>query len=217
MNGKRKILIIGILIAIVAALGSIVFYYWYENTYYVSTEDARVSGDLVSVTPQISGKLLELNVAEGDTVAKNEILARQDMNGFPDTNVEQALMRSPIDGVVVKKQGTIGEFLGAGSSVISLVDPNKFYVTANIEETKLEKIKIGQSVDITIDQYESKKFTGKVKSIGEVANSALSILPSSTSGTFTKVVQRIPIKIEFDDFEGKILPGTNAIVKIHVK
>ncbi|MFT8347496.1 HlyD family secretion protein [Clostridium saccharoperbutylacetonicum] len=217
MKEKRKLLIIGILATIVIALSGIVFYYWYENTYYVSTDDARVSADLVSVTPQITGKLLELNVAEGDAVSKNEILARQDVNGLADTNVEQSLMRSPIDGVVIKKQGTVGELISAGQSVITLIDPSKLYVTADIEETKLGKVKVGQPVEITIDQYDSQKFTGKVKSIGEVANSALSILPSSTSGTFTKVVQRISVKIELDDFNNKILPGTNAVVKIHVK
>lgn len=217
MNEKRKLLIIGILITIVVALGGIAFYYWYENTYYVSTDDARVSADLVSVTPQISGKLLELNVEEGDRVTKNEILGRQDMNGLPDTSVEQALMRSPIDGIVVKKQGTVGELLSAGQSVITLIDPSKLYITADIEETKLGKIKTGQPVEITIDQYDSKKFTGKVKSIGEVANSALSMLQSPTSGTFTKVVQRVGVKIELDGFDSKILPGTNAVVKIHVK
>jgi len=217
MKEKRKIIIIGILITIVVALGGIVFYYWYENAYYVSTEDARVSADIVNATPQISGKLLELNVTEGDTVTKNEILARQDMNGLPDTSVEQALMRSPINGIVVKKQGTVGELLSAGQSVFSLIDPSKLYITSDIEETKIGKIKVGQPVEITIDQYDSKSFTGKVKSVGEVSNSALSILPASTSGTFTKVVQRVAVKIELDDFDSKILPGTNAVVKIHVK
>ena len=56
-----------------------------------------------------------------------------------------------------------------------------------------------------------------MKSIGEVSNSAISLLPSSTSGTFTKVVQRIPIKIQLDSFNEKILPGTNAVIKIHIK
>ncbi|MFW2487300.1 HlyD family secretion protein [Clostridium chromiireducens] len=217
MKEKRKILIIGILVAIVVALSSIAFYYWYENTYYVSTEDAKVNADFVSVTPQISGKLLELNIAEGDKVTKNEILARQEMNNLPDTSVEQSLVRSPIDGIVVKKQGTVGELLSTGQTLITLVDPSKLYISANIEETKLGKVKVGQPVDITIDQYDSEKFSGKVKTIGEVSNSAISLLPSSTSGTFTKVVQRIPIKIELDSFNEKILPGTNAIIKIHIK
>jgi len=216
MNGKRKILIIGILITIIVALGGIASYYWYENTYYVSTEDAKVSADLVSVNPQISGKLLDLNVEEGDVVTKNQILARQEMNDIPDSKIEQSLVRSPIDGIVVKKQGTIGELWTSSQTLVTLIDPNKLYITANIEETKLGKIRVGQTVDITIDQYDSQKFTGKIKSIGEVTNSALSLLPS-TSGTFTKVVQRIPIKIALDEFNNKILPGTNAIIKIHVK
>lgn len=217
MKEKRKTLIIGILMVMLVALGGIVYYYWYQNTNYVSTEDAKVSADFVSVTPQISGKLLELNVDEGDKVTKNEILASQDMNGLPDTSVEQSLVRSPINGVVVKRQGTVGELLSQGQTLITLMDPSKIYIAANIEETKLGKVKVGQPVEITIDQYGSKKFTGKVKSIGEVSNSALSLLSSSTSGTFTKVVQRISIKIELDDFDSKILPGTNAVVKIHVK
>jgi Multidrug resistance efflux pump len=217
MKEKRKVLIIGILIAIVVALCSIVSYYWYENTYYVSTDDARVSADLVSVTPQITGKLLEINVEEGDTVTKNQILARQEMNGLPDTSVDQSLMRSPINGIIVKKQGTIGELWSSGQTLVTLIDPNKLYITADIEETKLGKVRVGQTVDINIDQFNSQKFTGKVRSVGEAANSALSLLPSSTSGTFTKVVQRIPVKIELNKFNNKILPGTNAIVKIHVK
>jgi multidrug resistance efflux pump len=217
MKEKRKVLIIGILVAIVLALGGIVFYYWYENTYYVSTDDARVSADLVSVTPQISGKLLELNIQDGDVVTQNQILARQEMNNLPDSSVDQSLVRAPISGIVIKKQGTIGEVWSPGQTLVTLVDPNKLYIAANIEETKLGKIRVGQSVDITIDQYDSEKFTGKIKSVGEATNSALSLLPTSTSGTFTKVVQRIPIKIELDKFNNKILPGANAVVKVHVK
>lgn len=140
MKGKRKLLIIGILVTIVMALGGILFYYWYENTYFVSTEDARISADFISVTPQISGKLLELNVDEGDTVTKNEILARQEMNNLPDTSVEQSLVRSPIDGIVVKKQGNVGELLSTGQTLITLAEPDKFYISANIEENKIKQI-----------------------------------------------------------------------------
>jgi len=139
------------------------------------------------------------------------------MNNLPDSSIDQSLVRSPINGIVVKKQGTIGELWSTGQTLVTLIDPNKLYITANIEETKLGKIRVGENVDITIDQYDSQKFTGKIKSIGEVSNSAISLLPSSTSGTFTKVVQRIPVKIELDDFDNKILPGTNAVVKIHIK
>ena len=217
MNKKRKILMLIIFAVMIVALSGIGFYYWYNNTYFVSTEDARVTGDLIKVSPQIAGKLLEFNVEEGDSVSQDQILVRQEMTNLPDINVDQSIIRAPISGIVIKKVGNVGEIEAAGQSLAMIVDPQKLYLTANIEETKLGKVKQGQAVDITIDQIEGKTFTGKVKYVGKASNSIFSLLPSSTSGTFTKVVQRVPIKIEFDKVNSELLPGTNAIVKIHVK
>ena len=217
MNEKRKKMMISILIVMIGAIGGIGFYYWYDNNYFVTTEDARVTGDLVKVSPQISGKLLEFNAEEGDSVSQDQILGRQEMTSLPDTNVEQSIIRAPINGIVIKKIATVGEIEAAGQSIAMIVDPQKLYINANIEETKLGKVKQGQNVDITIDQIDGKTFTGKVKYVGKASNSAFSLLPTSTSGTFTKVVQRVPVKIEFDKVNSELLPGTNAIVKIHVK
>ena len=217
MNGKRKKLMIIILIVMIGALGGIGFYYWYDNNYFVSTDDARVTGDFIKVSPQISGKLLEFNLEEGDKVSQDQIMGRQEMTSLPDTNVEQSIIRAPINGIVIKKIGNVGEIEAAGQSLAMIVDPQKLYITANIEETKLGKVKQGQTVDITIDQIEGKTLTGKVKYVGKASNSTFSLLPTSTSGTFTKVVQRVPVKIEFDKVNSELLPGTNAIIKIHVK
>lgn len=216
MDKKRKVLI-AIGIVMLAALSGIVFYYWYNNTYFVTTEDARVTGDLIKISPQINGKLLEFNVEEGDSVSQDQILGRQEMTNIPDINVDQSIIRAPINGIVIKKIGNVGEIEVAGQSIGMIVDPEKLYITANIEETKLEKVKQGQNVDIIIDQIEGKTFTGKVKYVGKASNSTFSLLPTSTSGTFTKVVQRVPVKIELDKANSELLPGTNAIVKIHVK
>ena len=101
--------------------------------------------------------------------------------------------------------------------MVWLVDPNKLYINANIEETKIVHIKKDQLVDISIDQLSGKKFTGKVDSIGQATASTFSLLDTSTSGTFTKVVQRIPVKITIDPTDSKLLPGTNAVIKIHIK
>jgi multidrug resistance efflux pump len=98
-----------------------------------------------------------------------------------------------------------------------MIDPKKLYISANIEETKVGRVQPNQVVDITIDQFKGEKLSGKVKFVGEAANSAFSLLPTSTSGTFTKVVQRVPVKIGFDQHADKFLPGTNAVVKIHIK
>jgi multidrug resistance efflux pump len=195
---------------------AIVGYYWYNSFYYVKTEDAKVAGDIVKVTPQITAKLLELNVDEGEILVKDQIIGRQEMGSLSDSNLEQTIIRSPIDGFVVKKQGSVGELATTGQTLVMMIDPAKLYINANIEETDIAKLKIGQSVDITVDEYAGKKMSGKIESIGKAANSAFSLLPTSTSSTFTKVVQRVPVKISLDQKYDGLLLGTNAVVKIHV-
>jgi len=217
MNEKRKVLLFTILALMVVSLAGIGVYYWYNNRYYVSTEDATVTGDLVKVSPQISGRLLEFNMEEGDTAVKDQIIGRLEVINLSDAGIDQSVIRAPIDGIIIKKQCTVGEIESAGQTLAMMIDPKKLYVQANIEETEFGKVKPGQTVDISIDQFEGEKFTGRVKFVGEAANSTFSLLPTSTSGTFTKVVQRIPVKIEFDHHAEKFLPGTNAVVKIHIK
>ena len=214
---KRKKLIIIILTLMVVAFASIGSYYWYQNANYVSTDDAKVMGDIVSVGPQISGKLLEINIEEGDSVIKDQILGRQGVSNPQETNIDQSVFRAPISGIVIKKQGTVGEVISPGQTIAMIIDPNKLYITANIQETKLGKVKQGQKVDITIDQFANKTFSGTVKYVGQASNFTFSLLPTSTSGTFTKVIQKIPIKIEFDKSDNTLLPGTNAVVNIHIK
>lgn len=217
MNSKKKVLIIALLAVMVLSLGGVGFYYWYENTYYVSTEDAKVTGDLVRVSPQVSAKLVDFSVEEGQLLQKGQILGRQEMLNLPDSNLEMTILRAPISGIVLKKQGTIGEVASPGQALAIMVDPDKLYVNANIEETKLEKLKTGEPVEITIDQYPDKKFKGTIETVGQATAATFSLLPASSGGNFTKVVQKVPVKIQLEKSDVKLLPGTNAVVKIHVK
>jgi multidrug resistance efflux pump len=217
MESNKKTLIIPVFLLMVLAVGGIIAYYWYNSTYFVSTDDSTIQGDLIKATPQIAGKLLEINISDGQYVEKGQIIARQDMGTLPDTSMDSSIVRAPISGIVLKKQGAVGEIVTIGQPLATMVDTSALYVNANIDETKLKKIKLGQSVDITVDEYDGLKFTGKVTTIGDYANSELAAIPTSTSGTFTKVVQKIPVKISLPKNNYRLLPGTNAIVKIHVK
>ncbi|MHB8074868.1 HlyD family secretion protein [Desulfosporosinus fructosivorans] len=216
MNGKRKVVILSIVVAMLLTLGGVGLYYWYNNAYFVSTEDAQVTGDYVKITPQISGKLVEFNVKEGDTVVKDQIIGRIEAIGTADSSVDTSLLRAPVNGTIIKNQARVGEFSNAGSTLAVMIDPSQLYISANIEETKLGKIKPGEQVDIGIDQFKGRTFKGNVEFIGQASNSAFSLLPSS-SGAFTKVVQTVPISIGFENTDLNFLPGTNAVVKIHVK
>lgn len=217
MQGKRKIIIFCIAIAMLITLSGVGFYYWHENEYFVSTEDAQVAGDFIDINPKISGSLLEFTVEEGETLVKDQIVGHIDEEGMADENVNSSLLRAPINGIIIKKEAEEGQYISAGSTLAVMVDQEKIYITANIEETKVEKLKEGQNVDIKIDQFDGKVFQGKVEYIGKASNSAFSLLPSSSGGTFTKVVQKVPVKIELEENDAKLLPGTNADVKIHIK
>ncbi|ODA39469.1 efflux RND transporter periplasmic adaptor subunit [Desulfosporosinus sp. BG] len=217
MNGKRKVLIFSVLIIMALAIAGVGMYYWFENTNYVSTEDAQVTGDLVNVTPQISGKLLVFNVSEGQMVQKGQILGRQDLGSLPDSSLEMAIIRAPITGIILKKQNYLGVVVSPGQTLAMMVDSSHLYINANIEETKLERLKPGQVVDVNVDQFPDKHFSGTVDSIGQASSATFSLLPTNTGGTFTKVVQKIPVKITLAKTDVKLLPGTNAVIKIHVK
>lgn len=214
MKEKRKQILIGLLFIIVASIVGISSFYWYESINYVSTEDARVTGELIKISSKGTGKLLDVSMEEGELVIKGQILGRQEIEN---QNPEKAIVRAPQKGIIVKKQANIGETYSPGQVLGYIVDPEKLYISANIEEKKIGKIREGQKVDITIDEFKGIKFKGKVTFVGLAANSSFSLLPASSSGTFTKTVQRVPIKISIEDQGYKILPGTNSVVKIHLK
>ncbi|MFZ5644844.1 MAG: HlyD family secretion protein [Bacillota bacterium] len=218
MNNKKKIYFV--LALMVASLIGVTLYYWYNNTYYVKTEDARVDGPVLKVSPQISGKVKSVYVKEGDRIISGQAIARLDDTSLQQgANPDLAVIRAPIDGVVIKKIGNPGEMASPGQQIAMMLNPYSLYITANIEETKLHKIFPGQVVDITLDAIPGEKFAGHVERIGEASLSTFSILPATnTSGNFTKVIQRIPVKIAVDGYKGYVLPhNSNAYVKIHIR
>lgn len=218
MNKKKNIYIVVALM--LAALLGITGYYWYNNTYYVETEDAKIDGSVVKISPQIAGKIKSIYVNEGDRVIAGQAIARLDDTTLQaGANPDLAVVRAPEDGVIIKKIGNPGEMAAAGQQLAMLVNPYSLYITANIEETNLSKLYPGQVVDITLDAIPGEKFTGRVERLSEASLSTFSLIPvTSTSGNFTKVVQRIPVKITVDDYKGYQFPhGSNAIVKIHIR
>ncbi len=220
-NKKLLIVVIQIMVAVVVL---VTYYYWHMNHYYVISEDARINGDIYKVSPLVSGKILEIRVNEGDFIQKEGIVARLDNSTLPAyADPDLTTVKSPASGLVIKKTAQVGEVAVPGQSIIMLIDPNNLYVTANIEETRINRIQPGQRVDVTMDALPRHKYTGKVASIDEATMATFSLLPTAnSSGNFTKVVQRIPVKIFLDQQNLKLtnkslLLGTNVTVKIHVR
>ncbi len=216
-NNKPIMMVFALMIL---SLAGITGYYWYNNTYFVKTEDAKVDGEIYKVSPQIAGEIVEMNVEEGDTVRAGQVIARIDDAALPPgSRLDRALVKTPVSGLVIKKLAHAGEIGAPGQPVAMVIRPDALYITANIEEKHMQRVKVGQVVDVTLDSHPGKKFTGRVDYIGKASLSTFSLLSQANAGSnFTKVVQRVPVRVTLAGTgDTPLLYGTNAVVKIHVR
>lgn len=133
--------------------------------------------------------------------------------------LEHAVVTAPISGIVAVKSVNAGESVAVGQPLINIANLNDTWVAANIDETKVGKMHVGQSVVFTLDAYPGMKFTGEVSEIGAATGSQFALLPTeNTSGNYTKVTQKLPIKVRVVSNTAYILkPGMSAIVNVHVQ
>jgi membrane fusion protein (multidrug efflux system) len=132
-------------------------------------------------------------------------------------NLEHTKIYSPVNGVVAKKYLFEGDFVSPGFPIFSIYDKDNVFVRAHLEETKMKGVRLGKVVDITVDAYPRKVFKGRVIKVGEASGAKFSLIPrDTTTGEFTKVVQRIPIKIAVSDPERLLIPGYSVEVGIEV-
>jgi membrane fusion protein (multidrug efflux system) len=139
-----------------------------------------------------------------------------------DTQLKNTKLLAPADGVISKRWLLAGDVVQPGQSVYTLTISKKLWVVAFLEETTMFEIHDGQNVRFTIDAFPDVKFEGKIFLIGSATASVFSLIPANNaSGNFTKVTQRVPIRISIDKADnGKdpseynILSGMSAVVKI---
>lgn len=133
--------------------------------------------------------------------------------------VDNTTIVSPVTGSVALKTVNPGEVVAAGQQLFTIANLQDVWVSARIEETKIGKIKVGQQVEYTVDGYPGRTFTGTVFEIGSAANSVFALIPTeNSSGNFTKVTQRIPVKISLPADSGVVFrPGMSVVIKIHAE
>jgi membrane fusion protein (multidrug efflux system) len=140
-------------------------------------------------------------------------LARQDQG--------HALIRSPIDGVVGDRQVEVGDYVQPGTRLMTVVPLGALYVTANFKETQTGRMVAGQEAAIKVDALPGVTFKGRVDSFAPGSGSQFSLLPFEPgTGNFTKVVQRVPVRIRFDDGQAdlaRLRPGLSTTVTVRVK
>ena len=168
--------------------------------------------------------------AEAERRTKS-VLESQDMQLIADLHAKEAALtvaqinlgyttiEAPADGTVGERQVRPGQLVSPGTQVIAFIDRIK-WVQANYRETQLTNMKVGDTVEIRIDQYPGKVFHGKVIEIAPASGSQFALLPpDNATGNYTKVVQRIPVKIAFDDesVATSLRPGLSVIATVRTR
>lgn len=132
-------------------------------------------------------------------------------------DVVDRTVKSPLSGIIDKTFVDIGEYVTPGQRLALAHNPETVWVEANIKETQIRKLRVGQTVDIRVDAYPDERFIGTVNTLGTAATSQFALLPTpNPSGNFTKITQRLPVRIAIENPDARLHPGMMVEVKIAV-
>ena len=133
--------------------------------------------------------------------------------------VERTVIRAPVGGVVGARGVRVGQYVRPGASILSIVPLGDAYVVANFKETQVGRLKIGQEVEIQADAFKGRTITGHIDSFAPATGSEFALIPiENATGNFTKITQRVPVRIRIDPSQGAPLrPGLSVEVKVDLK
>lgn len=271
-NRKKWLAGTAVLMLLAAAGGGL--WVW-SSLGYVTTDDARVKADIVTISTETPGRIRTLRKEEGDRVEPGEVLVeldprevlirierrkaavdrarsrllqverevryarekqQEELAGIKgadllarkarvreaeaelkDLRHRLVLMsvRSPVEGVVVKKNAHPGEFVQAGQPVFMVVDSSRYWVEANVDETEIRFVEPGNRATVRLDSYPGIRFEGEVVDVGGATTSEFSLFsPHKLTGVFIKSTQKLPVKIAVEDTDGILRVGMLAVVRI---
>ena len=171
-----------------------------------SLDEARVEHDRLGV---IDAQIAALDYQVANLAAQ---LSQQNVD------IEDRTIRSPVPAVIDRTFVLPGEYVQAGQRILLLHNPHEVWVEANIKETQVGRLKLGQKVLVSVDAYPDHTFTGRVSRIGSATTARFALLPTpNPSGNFTKITQRVPVKIDIVDPPNPLTPGMMVEVEIDVR
>lgn len=169
---------------------------------------------LEAARSQTSASTVQVKVAES-IVAQRKV----DLQ-YAELQLSYAVILSPTDGVVSKKNVQKGQYVQAGQALFSVVDDKTIWVVANFKETQLTSMIPGQSVDVKVDAFDDQPVVGEVASLSAATGARFALLPpDNATGNFVKVVQRVPVKIKLkldDAMRNKLRPGLSVSVVVNI-
>ncbi len=134
--------------------------------------------------------------------------------------VGYARLSAPIAGKIGRKNVVVGQYVQPGQNLFTIVADSTFWVVANFKETQLEKMQLGQEVDVKLDAYPDLDIRGKVASLSEATGARFALLPpDNASGNFVKITQRVPVKIEIlnpEKYKNQLRAGLSVEAEVRV-
>ena len=186
---------------------------------------SRIAGAQAAIardTANLASALKQVDLLKAEIVQANAALARAEATQRQaELNLDYTSIIAPIDGVVGNRTLRTGQYVQAGTQLMSVVPVAGAYVVANFKETQLTDVRQGQPVDIAVDMFPGELVHGHVDSIAPASGQEFALLPpDNATGNFTKVVQRIPVKIALSGDNGariELRPGMSVIPTIETK
>jgi membrane fusion protein (multidrug efflux system) len=189
-----------------------------ETSSQIAAARAVVTHDIAALaTANDQTEILRAEVAQA-AAALEQAKAVQEQ---ADLNLSYTSITAPNDGVIGNRTLRVGQYIQAGTQLMSLVPAADVYVVANYKETQLTDVREGQPVSISVDTFSDRTFSGHVESIAPASGQEFALLPpDNATGNFTKVVQRVPVKIVLDRrySEAAVLrPGMSVVASVDTR
>ncbi len=193
-----------------------------QNAQQAQSRIAGAEAAIARDTANLASALKQVDLLKAEIVQANATLARAEaVQSQAELNLDYTSIVAPIDGVVGNRSLRTGQFVQAGTQLMSVVPVAGAYVVANFKETQLTDVRAGQAVEIAVDTFPGQIVHGRVDSIAPASGQEFALLPpDNATGNFTKVVQRIPVKIALDQDNGSAIelrPGMSVIPTIETK
>jgi membrane fusion protein (multidrug efflux system) len=183
---------------------------------------AAAAAQLVAAQKQAAAAGAQVtNAQAGVRVAQARLEAARAARDNAQLQLSYTKVVAPTSGTASRKQVEVGQLIAPGQPLVSIVSDTSIWVTANFKETQLDNIRVGQPVEIDVDAYDGCKAEGKVESVSGATGAKFALLPpDNATGNFTKVVQRIPIRIAITkpcNNNRPLRPGLSVNVHVQTK
>ncbi|WP_231712504.1 HlyD family secretion protein [Vineibacter terrae] len=183
-------------------------------------EEKRFRAQLARSEADLEARRTQLAVLDTEeSELRAALKSKQAMLDLARINLGYTKVAAPIDGMVGERNVRTGQYVRPGTQLITVVPLQTVWVVANYKETQLTRVEPGQRVDIAVDTFPGVTISGHVDSLAPASGAQFSLLPpDNATGNFTKVVQRIPVKIVLDAdhaLKGRLRPGMSVVTTIH--